>query len=96
VEELFGGLAISFSQLLHNLEHHCGCTVRKLAEWGEILDTDKSTATIYEVVRMDGYAEWYAHIEVYSYDLPVLPDLLRSICLQLDLPQDKVLGKRTH
>lgn len=96
MEELFGGLAISFSQLLYNLEHHCGCTVEKLADWGEILDTDKSTATVYAIVRKDGYAEWYAHIEVYSFDLPVLPDLLRSICLQLDLPQHKVLDRKPH
>ena len=70
--------------------------MRKLADWGEILDTDKSTATVFEVLRHEGTAVWYAHIEVYSFDLPVLPDLLRSICQQLDLPEHQVLGQRTH
>ena len=96
MDEQFGGLAISFSQLLYNLEHYCGCTVTKLADWGDIIDTDKSTSTMYEVERKQGYAVWYAHIDVYSFDLPVLPDMIRSIAIQLDLPEYRILGKRPH
>ena len=92
----FGGLAISFRQLLHNLEHLCGCRV-SLLDSGGIPDTDQSVSgALYEVTRTEGYAEWYAYVEVYSDKLPVLPDLLRSICVQLDLPVERVFGRRLN
>lgn len=96
-EAPFGGLAITFRQLLDNLEHHCGCTIRKLANFGDIPDTDESVSgDLYEVTRQQGYAQWYAHLEVYSETLPVLGDVLRSISLQLNLPIERILGKRDH
>jgi hypothetical protein len=96
VEQPFGGLAISFAQLLQNLEHICGCTVAKL-DAGGIPDTDESVSGIlYQVTRTEGYAEWYAFIEVYHDKLPVLPDHLASICVQLNLPINRVLGRHLH
>jgi hypothetical protein len=95
--ERFGGLAISFRQLLCNLEDACGCRVTKLSEIGDITDVDESASgAFYEVTRSEGHALWYAHVEVYSYDLPVLPDLIRSIAVQLDLPEELIFGKQTH
>lgn len=95
--EPFGGLAISFRQLLQNLEHVCGCSVVQLSEINEILDVKESAAgALYEVSRYEGPAFWYAHIEVYSYDLPVLPDVIRSVCQQLDLSIERVMGRRLH
>ncbi len=92
----FGGLAISFKQLLSNLEHHCGCRVVCL-DRGGIPDTDESeSGALYEVSRSDGFGEYYAHIEVFSEKLPVLSDLLNSIAVQLDLPIDRILGRRFH
>jgi hypothetical protein len=89
----FGGLTISFRQLLHNLQYRCGCQVVRL-DSGGIPDTDESVSgALYEVTRTEGSIERYAHIEVHSENLPVLPDLLRSICVQLDLPQERVLGR---
>lgn len=91
----FGGLAISFEQLLHNLEHLCGCTVIKLSDIGDMRDSDGSAAgALYEVTRENGFR--YAHVEVFSYDLPVLPLLIRSISIQLDLPVERILGRRLN
>lgn len=90
------GSAITFAQLLNNLEHLCGCTVTKL-DGGGIPDTDESVSGApYEVIRHDGYGEWYAHIEVYHEKLPVLDDHLDSICVQLDLPVERVIGRRLN
>ena len=64
---------------------------------GGIPDTDGSVSgALYEVTRFEGYAEWYAHIEVYHENLPVLPDHLESISLQLHLPIQRILGDRLH
>jgi hypothetical protein len=64
---------------------------------GGIPDTDDSVSgVLYEVTRQQGYAEWYAYIEVYHERLPVLSDHLESICVQLDLDVERVLGRRLH
>jgi len=89
----FSGPTINFRQLLHNLEHLCDCRIVRL-DSGGIPDTDESeSGVLYEVTRIEGHAQWYAHIEVYHDGLPVLPDLLRSYCVQLNLPLARVLGR---
>ena len=93
---LFNEPSITFGQLLYNLEHFCHCRVVRL-DAGGIPDTDESeSGALYEVTRDDGPAMWYAHIEVYHERLPVLPDLLRSYSVQLNLTVDQMLGRRPN
>lgn len=89
---MLGG-ALSFRQLLHNLEHLCNCTVAKLADGG-IPDTDGSVSgDFYEVTRTIPGLTLYTHIEVYRYEQSVLPEHLDQICADLGLPHSWVRGR---
>lgn len=93
------GIHLTFEQLLRNLELVCGCTVVKQASVGDIIDPADSEAgcgDIYYVERISDSGSGdlrYAFVEVFEPRLPVLPDVLRSISKQLNLPVEKVINR---
>lgn len=87
----FGGFRLTFAGLLENLRRREDCSVDLLSGLADIPDTDQSASgELWMVTR----GERFALIEVYHYDLPVWPELVRSICVQLDIPPNELFARR--
>jgi hypothetical protein len=86
--------APTFRQLLHNLEHLCDCTVRKLADGGIPDPKGPPSGDLYVITRPVPRIEGglYALVEVYEYERRLELDFFEQICLELGVPQSRARG----